>query len=703
MQRRAAKEAQANEAKSRRAAERLEISARRRAYAADMNLLQQALAVDNLGRARQLLYRQIPSKGQQDLRGWEWRFAWQYCQSDAQSVLCQKEAPITSLAVSADGKWLAVGEQTGGRLSVWNLATREEIRVSSGAGWVCAAFSPLDSLLAIATIPEAGATDPQHRVRFWSPISREFVKDLPIGRHDIGVDCTGLFFSPDGQTLITSMTGSQNEISLWRFSDGKKVGAYPAPASPSSVLFRCFTVSADASTAAYKTQDGTPRVIDLATGAERWSATTSVQALAFSPDGTLLACGPAWVRDTAIALFEVDSGREIGRLQGHRRFVGDLVFRPDGKLLASASGDQTIRVWDMQTRRTLRTLRGHELEVWKLALLPDQTTLVSGCKDGSVYFWDVNAPGAAHGQAIIPSVRRWCFAADDKSVVTIDTEGQVVQWQEHGKKSLLLRLEQFLQNPVQFAADAPLIAVGSAEGRVQVWNWETRQHVQTFMAGSGRTYPLQFLGRGKKVFVADHDHGELSVHEFDVATGTRGLSLRDLGKTRDFSVAFSTDEKQGIIVTIEGNAWQIDLEKAGVTRRTLNLGRPWQPSFSADGGLLAIPSAPGYVRLWDAKTLREVATFSGFIAGVHTASFTPDGARLVTGSGFTEAIRLWDLQSNELVFTLPADTTVYDTAISRDGNVVGALGNRLLHLWRAPSWEEIDAAESAAAAKEQKP
>lgn len=83
-------------------------------YAADINLAQQALEADNLGRAQQLLDRHRPRPGEPDLRGWEWRYLWKQCQSDAALTLCQQSNSVCSLAASADGRWLAVGEVTGG-------------------------------------------------------------------------------------------------------------------------------------------------------------------------------------------------------------------------------------------------------------------------------------------------------------------------------------------------------------------------------------------------------------------------------------------------------------------------------------------------------------------------------------------------------------------------------------------------------------
>ena len=103
-----------------------ELNARQHQYVSDMNLVQQALAANNLGRAQELLNRHRPDtkpevrnpksdgdstpnpQPSRDLRGWEWRYLWSQCQSDERLTLFRGPCPVTALAFSADGSQLAV-------------------------------------------------------------------------------------------------------------------------------------------------------------------------------------------------------------------------------------------------------------------------------------------------------------------------------------------------------------------------------------------------------------------------------------------------------------------------------------------------------------------------------------------------------------------------------------------------------------------
>jgi len=87
-------------------------------------------------------------------------------------------------------------------------------------------------------------------------------------------------------------------------------------------------------------------------------------------------------------LWEVSTGKMLRTLEGHRKHnrgeVYSLAFCPDERLLASGSGDHTIKLWDVSTGERLGTLQGHEDSVTSIAFSPDGDTLASGSKDTTI-------------------------------------------------------------------------------------------------------------------------------------------------------------------------------------------------------------------------------------------------------------------------------------------------------------------------------
>ena len=162
--------------------------------------------------------------------------------------------------------------------------------------------------------------------------------------------------------------------------------------------------------------DSTVRLWDVATGTRRHSLqghTDWIQHMAFSPDNRTLASGGGW--NTTVRLWDVTTGtlrhslphNRRYNLQGHRDRIGALAFSPDGQILAtgswggvtrlwdmatgSSSWGSTIRLWDTATGTLQHSLLGHTGRVSALAFSPDGQTLASGSWDGTVLLWDVAA------------------------------------------------------------------------------------------------------------------------------------------------------------------------------------------------------------------------------------------------------------------------------------------------------------------------
>jgi WD40 repeat protein len=290
------------------------------------------------------------------------------------------QAPIWSLAYSADGGYLAAATLTG---DVW-LDERAIGRVArlEHRSWISVqslAFAPVQHVLAVAGDHPA--------VRLC---------DVVTGRElaTLGVDsgfAKSVAFSTDGVMLAVGERRGPGEggvVALWDWRKPRRLAVLEGHRGVINVL----AFSGDGSQLASGDSQGFVRVWDVATRRERMTLRAQgngriIQSLTFSPDGTLLVT--AGHLDGDVRLWDAASGAPRGMLPTTRTGVNAMAFAPNGVTLAMAGGDGAISLWDLAGRREVGILRTPGATLQSLAFSPDGRHLATGGADGAVRHWDM--------------------------------------------------------------------------------------------------------------------------------------------------------------------------------------------------------------------------------------------------------------------------------------------------------------------------
>jgi serine/threonine protein kinase/WD40 repeat protein len=682
-----------------------ELLARRIAYSSDMNLAQQALAMNNLGRAQSLLQRQRPHSGQADLRDWEWRYLWSQTRPDEHQVFWRGTNLLGAISFSADGRFLALEIEN--RILVSDIAFRN--RILEHEGGRSPTFANHSPMLAFAQ-SESATNDV---IVLWDMANHREQRRLP----QTGQVLT-LSFTPDDQRLLVIAEqpttqaiyaptyNARHLISAWNFATGKRLWQQP-DRSPEEATSPTLAVSPDGSLFAVAIANGSFCVRETADGRERRTVKATpefVTALAFAPDGNTIVSGAGYT-DAAIQLWDVHTGAHRGTLEGHRSWVSSLAFTRDGRQLISASADQTIRRWDWSARAAAGVLRGHVYTVNEVVPSPDGRTLASNTREGEVFLWELDKP-SSH-----PNVRRLratlasaVFTADSKAILGAERGGGLALWNLQTFAELKRWRENSPTNStfMKLAPDAGSTALFEQGGNVSLWNLRTDARTAISTASGEHILDCLFTRNGNYLVTFVQMPTNVVARIWDVRQA-RPAGTFSLEMARVFAAPEIADS---ILVAGAGGLRLWNVEKPGAPPRFISEHGDFA-GFEAtpDHRLGAGAFTEGYVRLWNMATLQPVDTLRGLLLGAHSVAFSLDGKRLAAGSNGQEAIKLWDVETRQEVLTLVGEGSLFERAVfSPDGRhlmAINAAGT--LHLWSAPSWEEIAAAEAKEKAETKQP
>jgi WD40 repeat protein/predicted Ser/Thr protein kinase len=383
----------------------------------------------------------------------------------------------------------------------------------------------------------------------------------------------------------------------------------------------------------------------------------------------------------AIQLWDLSAGKATTVLRGHEGPVSALAFSPDGKRLASGSGDNTIRLWDTPAGNEVVVLRGHETTVEWLSYSPDGRRICS-LDRASARLWDTT-----NGRAIAvlggPVAHLTALFPPDGGQLILGLERQVCVFDATtGQRIAVLGSHEGHVDHLVVSPDGKRIAShGYDEKTIRLWDAATRQEVAVLRGDLEYTPALAFSPDGSRL-VSGGVYPDSCVRLWEAATGRPIAEMPGHSNTLR-SVAFSGDGRRIVSASLDQTAWLWD----GVTGQPIVPLRGhteglWNAAFSPDGRRVVTASADRTLRLWDATSGDLIAVLRGHNEEVRGAAFAADGALLVSRSADGEA-RVWDLALAERNGILRGhESFVYDVAFSPDGTqAASAAWDGTVRLW----------------------
>jgi WD40 repeat protein len=487
-------------------------------------------------------------------------------------------------------------------------------------------------------------------------LSRQNYSGQLLGRHTENVE--GVAFGGDGRLLASAASGA---VKVWDVGKRRRIatlrgrdafGWKAAAFSPDAALVAAIGQSGfkgDEMVAVWNRTGGRP-VMRLPV--RRGALLTDV---VFSPDGALVAT--AGLAD-GVRLWRLASGRLVRSIIPDAG-VEELAFSPDGRLLAVTAGEN-VRIYHVESGRPQATLRGHDLFVNSVSFSPNGRLLVSGSDDDTVRIWDRRGRTVAvlPGSGNVEAAR--FVAGRGLAVAAAGDDGRVRLWQLTPTPTAVLRIGPSGAPQLAYSPDGERLAAGLGDGTIRVWGPRGEKRLTPSEKGEA-VHSLGFARDGTRMVTGDAA-GTVRVWDvgrrrplasFSAGTGPVWKAMFMPGAPSQVLTAM--DEQPG--VTAPATLWhwrsgrmirEFDRTRAGPqTALSVDAGPAGSSVVSADGGTVR-------PILWDAGTGRGRG-LSGHDGPVFAVAFSARGDRLLTGSS-DDTVRLWNVRTGRTLREIEAGT-----------------------------------------------
>jgi eukaryotic-like serine/threonine-protein kinase len=499
-------------------------------------------------------------------------------------------------------------------------------------------------------------------------------------------------FSPDGSRVVT---GSYDQTAkIWDAKSGAVLLTLKGHGGP----VRSASFSPDGSRIVTGSYDQTAKIWDAKSGAVLLTFKGHggpVRSASFSPDGSRIITG----NDNTAKVWYAKSGAEVLTLKGHTNVVASASFSPDGSRILTASWDLTSKVWDAKSGAELLTLKGHTDRVEPASFSPDGSRVVTASWDKTAKIWDAKSGAElltlkGHTEPVTSA----SFSPDGSRIVTGSYDKTAKVWDAKGGADLLtLKGHTEPITSASFSPDGSRIVTGGSDKTAKVWDAKGGAELLTLKGHTEPVTSASFSPDGSRIVTGSSDN---TAKIWDAKSGAEVLTLK--GHTlRVDSASFSPDGSRVVTASWDQTARVWD---AKIGAELLVTIRNWSglntlkghksavtsASFSPDGSRVVTASWDQTAKIWDAKSGAELLTLKGHTDRVESASFSPDGSRIVTGS-YDKTAKVWNAKSDAELRTLKGHTEpVTSASFSPDGSriVTGSL-DKTAKIWDAKGGAEL--------------
>ncbi len=585
------------------------------------------------------------------------------------SVFAEVIGGVLSVAFSADGKLLAIGD-TKGDIHLWRVSDGKPLLTYKGhKGWVVSvSFNPAGTVLASSSIDQS--------IKLWDVSTGDCLNTL---QGYIGAVMSAAF-SPDGTILASGH--ADRTVRLW--NSGRCIKVLQGHED----IVEAVAFSPKGNLLASGSDDGTVRLWEPDTGTclhVLEGHQDIIWSIAFSHNGNVLASGS---EDKTTRLWNVETGSCVKTFTGHTHTVFAVSFSHDGSTLATGSGDRTIRLWDLKTAQCFKTLTGHNHWVRSVAFHPERLVLASSSGDEMVKLWEIDT-GFCIRTFQGHTGRSWTEFSDSQASDNVSNEHLLNLWEvSSGQQFRILQGYTNAVRSVTFNLEQTILASGGDDSIVRLWDIQSGTCIRALHGHAGHVWQVKFSPSGTLLASCAED---CSIKLWDVSSGNCLATISehpDLARTLVFShdgKLLATGETSKVIKLrdiVTGECFKV---LQGHTAAILAI------AFSPDDRYIVSSSRDKTVKVWDAKTGECIKTFGELPAIVSNVIFIPSQPQIIVGCGGTSIYHWHTEQEEQTIEPMVHNTNVLTIAGSPNGMFLASGGEESqISVWNRENGEAIN-------------
>ena len=628
----------------------------RQLYLTQIKAAEALLRLNETGETKKVL-----SETNKSLRGFEWQMLNSMADRSIQTLQAHVK-PVVGIALSSDGKMLASGSADS-TIILWDTDSGSKIATLTGhRGQVTSLdFDPTGKQLV------SGSTD--RTVKLWDiPGKKEIItikKDFFRGIYQ----CK---FSPDGKQIGLAsweyVAGQSPPVQgfavILSSTNGNIIQRFNTDNHPASAI----DFSGDGNKLYTATWGFYVKRHDVTTGKDDWNYDlnnigyyAAFQSCDLSPDGKRMVTGG---KDNQVRMLNATDGKLlyiIDGYKGHSKSVNAVRFSGDGKLFASASDDQLVKVWETETGKLLHSFKGHTHNINGLVFSSDNRIIFTSSSDGTIKKWNIDQPGQYHflvcksgpWYAPLSPDGKWMAAACLDSVLNV--------WNVHTK---VIEQSHAGVNAIAAVISPDATYLAAANSKLHIVDLANKKIIATKEGHRGMITGVDWMKKTNFIATAS---GDSTIRIWDA----RGDSLNTITVKggSPYSVAFSPKDNQMIAGMTNGKVkiyntttWkETDSLQMGTTIFNLRI--------DPGGRHVLTGGDKGEVWLWDLKT-RVLKELKGHSNSVYGIGFHPNGKYAVTAS-YDLSVKFWDIETGDCMLTLKEFAgSLYTVSISDDGKLL---------------------------------